>query len=468
MSRGKMLVGTCLQLIAVGTAALLASAPMTARADITDLYGLWEGTWFVDEKFDWQGNPVGQPPYDPVLLYFEIHEFDAQQGSFGTVSFDNCPGCIPSASILDIQLDESDQVVMDIEYLANPLLTAVATGLFQNGVITGDYDEVVPPPFDYVSFRGPFQIQKLPSHAGPVCLASRDTTLCRVNGDGNGLVEVFPNQPGMIVAMTRVPPGVVVAGCVAGDVLAVEGNGGSRVWRVDNAACGTPSLVQIGEAEVQVSSIAFAHGQLFGIGVYGRFHEFDPMTFQTVGDSIDVTPDVGGIGGLAFDGNGTWYVLSADNDSPSPDSLYWFSDPPAADSLQLVGVAGLSFGDNGLEFFRGELWGALAGVGGGHVHIGTFDLQSGAFALAWDAGQLLGGNTVGVVTLPERSSTSGDINCDGEANGLDVAPFVLALTNPTGFATALPDCSLLNADMTGDCLVSGDDVVPFVDMLLGS
>lgn len=467
MSRGKMLVGTCLQLIAVGTAALLASAPMTARADITDLYGQWEGTWFVDEKFDWQGNPVGQPPYDPVLLYFEIHEFDAQQGSFGTVSFDNCPACIPSASILDIQLDENDQVVMDIEYLENPLLTAVATGLFQNGVITGDYDEVVPPPFDYVSFRGPFQIQKVPTPR-PVCLASRDTTLCRFNADGNGLVEVFSDQPGMIVAMTRVPAGVTFPECVAGDVIAFEGGPDNmrRVWRVDNAACGTPELEQIGiYANVSCASIAFAHGQFFGIGNHGGMREFvfnpDTSTFEA-GSVIDVTPE-SGTGGLAFDGLDTWYISSQ-----GMEGLLEFADPPTEGGAIPVGPAGLSFGDNGLEFFGGELWAALGGVGGGQLYVGTFDLQSGAFSLVWNAEQIGGGATVGFVTLPERSSAAGDINCDGEANGLDVAPFVLALTNPAGFATALPDCSLLNADLTSDCLVNGNDVQPFVDVLLGS
>lgn len=304
----------------------------------------------------------------------------------------------------------------------------------------------------------------MPAHAGPVCLTSRDTTLCRINADGNGLVEVFAGQPGMIVGMTRVPTGIAVAGCVAGDVLAVEGNGGHRVWRVDNASCGTPSLVQVGEyPSVGLSSIVFAYGRFFGIGNGGVFREYDPMTFQTIGAPIAVTTTVSGIGGLAFDGGSTWYVISQQTDA-----FYEFSDPPVAESLQFIGNAGLGFGDNGLEFFGGELWGALGGVGGGHLYVGTFDLESGVFALVWDAGQVPGGNTTGIVTLPEHSSATGDINCDGEADGLDVAPFVLALTNPAGFATALPDCSLLNADLTSDCLVNGDDVQPFVDVLLGS
>ena len=44
----------------------------------------------------------------------------------------------------------------------------------------------------------------------------------------------------------------------------------------------------------------------------------------------------------------------------------------------------------------------------------------------------------------------GDLNCDGVRDENDVDAFVLALVNPTDYATAYPDCNVLNADCNGD------------------
>jgi hypothetical protein len=57
-----------------------------------------------------------------------------------------------------------------------------------------------------------------------------------------------------------------------------------------------------------------------------------------------------------------------------------------------------------------------------------------------------------------ESRLPGDMNLDGEVNGLDVEPFVYALLN---------EPFNLRADMNGDGAVSGLDVDPFVAVLLG-
>lgn len=303
------------------------------------------------------------------------------------------------------------------------------------------------------------------AHADPVCLVSRGSTLYRFNGTGTGIAEPFPGQSGEIVGMTLVPPGVAVAGCVAGDVLAVEPVGGGRFWRVDGAACGTPSLVEVGNlpGTQTVTSIAFAHGKLYGIGGLGFIREFDPMTFEIVTPGIDVAPGDTDIGGLAFDGTATWYAT----DAPSG-SLYRFDEPPSPQSWTLVGgPAGIEFNKNGLEMYAGQLWGALRSPGSpAHLYVGTFDLQTGAFSAVWDESPAVSAG-VGIVAFPAPSGQRGDINCDGSVDGLDVSAFVLALTDPGGFNDAYPDCGIIGADLSGDCQVNGEDIQVFVDQLLG-
>ncbi len=60
----------------------------------------------------------------------------------------------------------------------------------------------------------------------------------------------------------------------------------------------------------------------------------------------------------------------------------------------------------------------------------------------------------------------GDLNCDGVVNAFDLDPFILALTDPAGYALALPDCSIDNADCNQDGVVNAFDIDPFVELLV--
>jgi len=62
----------------------------------------------------------------------------------------------------------------------------------------------------------------------------------------------------------------------------------------------------------------------------------------------------------------------------------------------------------------------------------------------------------------------GDVNCDGQVNSFDVDGFVMALTDPLGYAGAYPDCNILAADCNSDGVVDAFDIDPFVDLLTGS
>ena len=59
----------------------------------------------------------------------------------------------------------------------------------------------------------------------------------------------------------------------------------------------------------------------------------------------------------------------------------------------------------------------------------------------------------------------GDANCDGVFSVADIAGFVLALTDPAGYAATFPDCEIASADLNSDGFVTVTDIGPFVQLL---
>jgi predicted outer membrane repeat protein len=51
----------------------------------------------------------------------------------------------------------------------------------------------------------------------------------------------------------------------------------------------------------------------------------------------------------------------------------------------------------------------------------------------------------------------GDMNCDGVLSVGDIGPFVMALTNPSGYVAAFPNCDIGNGDIDGNGAVSVGD-----------
>jgi hypothetical protein len=79
-------------------------------------------------------------------------------------------------------------------------------------------------------------------------------------------------------------------------------------------------------------------------------------------------------------------------------------------------------------------------------------------------------NEVELVTSespPPVGFLPGDMNCDGMITVSDIAGFVLALTDPAGYAAAYPDCNILHADLNGDGLITVGDIGFFVQLLTG-
>ncbi len=61
----------------------------------------------------------------------------------------------------------------------------------------------------------------------------------------------------------------------------------------------------------------------------------------------------------------------------------------------------------------------------------------------------------------------GDLNCDGTVDFFDIDPFVLAVTDPAGYAAEYPDCNFMLADCNGDGAVDFFDIDPFVALVTG-
>ena len=81
--------------------------------------------------------------------------------------------------------------------------------------------------------------------------------------------------------------------------------------------------------------------------------------------------------------------------------------------------------------------------------------------------ELLAIHMEGLFTVVPLSHQAGDLNCDCLIDAFDIDPFVLALTDPAGYAAAWPDCDHMLADCNGDGVVDAFDIDPFVELLTG-
>jgi hypothetical protein len=108
-------------------------------------------------------------------------------------------------------------------------------------------------------------------------------------------------------------------------------------------------------------------------------------------------------------------------------------------------------------------------AGGGTSSSATFTLSATLGQPVAGVPMTGGGFTVtgGFWAPPAPVLHPGDLNCDGIVDFDDINPFVLALSDPAGYANAYPECYLLNGDCNGDGAVNFDDIDPFVAILSG-
>ena len=73
----------------------------------------------------------------------------------------------------------------------------------------------------------------------------------------------------------------------------------------------------------------------------------------------------------------------------------------------------------------------------------------------------------GLVHLYEGREMPGDLNCDGGVDFFDIDAFVLAITDPAGYAELYPECLIERADINDDGSVDFFDIDPFVALITG-
>ena len=87
--------------------------------------------------------------------------------------------------------------------------------------------------------------------------------------------------------------------------------------------------------------------------------------------------------------------------------------------------------------------------------------------LGADAAAIAASHGVVYVLAGRVGLLAGDLNCDGAVSVGDIGAFVLALTDPAGYAAAFPECDIFNGDVNNDGAVTVSDIGPFVALLAG-
>ncbi len=136
-----------------------------------------------------------------------------------------------------------------------------------------------------------------------------------------------------------------------------------------------------------------------------------------------------------------------------------------------------------LEFFANASCDP-SGFGEGQRFLGAISVTTNGSGMATFSANLLGASVEGEVvtasatdpsgntsefspcrTVTAAPATRGDLNCDGALNNFDIDPFVLALTNPSAYTAAFPNCNINNADVNQDGAINNFDIDPFVTCL---
>ncbi|QDV91740.1 hypothetical protein RAS2_28450 [Phycisphaerae bacterium RAS2] len=214
------------------------------------------------------------------------------------------------------------------------------------------------------------------------------------------------------------------------------------------------------------------------------------------GDStLDIGGDLNLLGTVDVNiGSSTFVRLARhfNNLATSPATFRWESGRLSMDGIgvQTFELAGFDFGDSDPNGFTNNFaMGELRIEAGRTVHfVNAFDNipGPGCEVLYVDSLFLGAGSTIvlngcsvyyrrladdgATITLlggaELTSALIGDMTCDNEVNGGDIAAFILAITDPVGYEAAYPDCPINHADLNQSETVDLADVQGFVTLLL--
>jgi outer membrane protein assembly factor BamB len=176
--------------------------------------------------------------------------------------------------------------------------------------------------------------------------------------------------------------------------------------------------------------------------------------YDTLSGQIFMSPVLNGPRVMVGAANAGLHLLDAR--TGKRDAVFAPEEYPMSQASDLTGNAFFySFDEEGTVFAfgpRGRRWWSFATGAGSTVN---------AVAIASD-GKVLVSNSQTLKAYV--GPVLGDLNCDGGLNAFDVGPFILALTDPAGYASRYPACSLSLADINGDGAVDLSDIASFVHL----
>lgn len=181
---------------------------------------------------------------------------------------------------------------------------------------------------------------------------------------------------------------------------------------------------------------------------------------------------------LSGEGLGTtlWPLVNVSAVSQSYDTPFGgtatISDGVSRDQFSIAGNGGLALGaySGDLGAYLDAVAAPLAAQNGARSFI---YLESAGWGINNSSdpvfGDTIGYDVVLIAAQPGCANTQTcDANCDGNVDNFDIDPFVLALTDPAGYAAAYPNCDRVCAtDVNGDGQVNNFDIDPFVACLVG-
>jgi hypothetical protein len=177
---------------------------------------------------------------------------------------------------------------------------------------------------------------------------------------------------------------------------------------------------------------------------------------------------------VALAPNDVWAVGDYFDGAYKPLFLHWngsswqqYASPAGGRVLApLAAERILSLAGGSVALWEGASWQLTGAIPNPNISLADADV-TGPCAL-WAVGRQFSGSVQSTFTVrlvANTAGTPGDLNCDGTIDAFDIDPFVLALTDPAGYAAQWPDCDATLADITGDGKVDAFDIDPFVALL---
>ncbi len=278
-----------------------------------------------------------------------------------------------------------------------------------------------------------------------------DTSLYRVDTD--------TGQATLVGALNPNPPGLLGGLDWANGVLyGLAGTPGNALWRVDPHTAECTLIGPLNAGGVYEGGLAWDGAKMWAVnvGVLGGLKNLAYVDLQTGQATV-----VGSLGDTDFNGlavhNGQLYGINSRVGTNQNNAL-WLIDRQNPTASHQIG--------NSFSFSLGVKGGMANEYG--YADGGPFQF----FKVNFDTGAAtpLAQTTVRFRSLAPIPSNAlvGDLNCDGTVDFQDINPFVLALSDPAGYAAAYPNCNILNGDVNGDGRVDFNDINPFVELLSGN